>query len=409
MLWAESDVEGSLGCTSSDLPASRPMQLTPRSMMRRESEEASILIPLQAGGGEEDAEPGKGTVTSISDSQRTSREQKTDEDNSADAHGKARAQTRGGEVDAEPGKGTVTSISASQQTAREQPTDEDNSADANGKACAQTRGAESASRSPRVDGRRVNPNLADESPLVTSATGQPGIKARVIQSGDVVSYVEADGSETPAQVVEVHTDDGEPYYTVLVHGVERSTERDRLRTPGEGAQVQQSRQHAVPAQGASGSQGSFGSQGVGASHGDVLLPGCHVRLHGLQSESGKRNNGKLGVLRRFDGAKGRWVVAFDGNEGNLREENLQHVSSPNLCGTYELTPSEEKAVNDFAGKARGGKTDDAVLKGDDDPQAVKAFKAEREVLAAKRKEEKFAKQLERDMHNAAKKAREGAQ
>ena len=339
----------------------RSMQLTPRSMMRRESEEASILIPLQAGGGEEDAEPGKGTVTSISDSQRTSREQKTDEDNSV------------GAVDAEPGKGTVTS------------------------------------RSPRVDGRRVNPNLADESPLVTSATGQPGIKARVIQSGDVVSYVEADGSETPAQVVEVHTDDGEPYYTVLVHGVERSTERDRLRTPGEGAQVQQSRQHAVPAQGASGSQGSFGSQGVGASHGDVLLPGCHVRLHGLQSESGKRNNGKLGVLRRFDEAKGRWVVAFDGNEGNLREENLQHVSSPNLCGTYELTPSEEKAVNDFAGKARGGKTDDAVLKGDDDPQAVKAFKAEREVLAAKRKQEQFAKQLERDMHSAAKKAREDAQ
>ena len=52
--------------------------------------------------------------------------------------------------------------------------------------------------------------------------------------GDAVLYALRDGSQRPATVVKVHTDDATPYYTVSVDGQERGTERSRLTPAGSG-------------------------------------------------------------------------------------------------------------------------------------------------------------------------------
>ena len=52
--------------------------------------------------------------------------------------------------------------------------------------------------------------------------------ASLLECGQRVLYAAPDGRQRPTTIQKVHRDDGEPYFTILVDGKERSTERDRL-------------------------------------------------------------------------------------------------------------------------------------------------------------------------------------
>ena len=53
-----------------------------------------------------------------------------------------------------------------------------------------------------------------------------------------------------------------------------------------------------------------------------FAPGLRVKIHGLQSEGGKKLNGILGFLRKFDSATGRWDVRVATETKALKPENL---------------------------------------------------------------------------------------
>ena len=63
--------------------------------------------------------------------------------------------------------------------------------------------------------------------------GRPPVPRQPLRPGERVRYASARGIMRDAQVVEVHTDDLQPYYTIRVDGQERSTERSRLFRPDE--------------------------------------------------------------------------------------------------------------------------------------------------------------------------------
>jgi len=68
---------------------------------------------------------------------------------------------------------------------------------------------------------------------VVHAMGRPPAPRPPLRPGERVSYKGAGGTTQDAEVVQVHIDDVQPYYTIRVDGQERSTERARLFRPGE--------------------------------------------------------------------------------------------------------------------------------------------------------------------------------
>mmetsp|Transcript_113283 Transcript_113283/g.199980 ORF Transcript_113283/g.199980 Transcript_113283/m.199980 type:complete len:88 (+) Transcript_113283:2-265(+) len=69
-------------------------------------------------------------------------------------------------------------------------------------------------------------------------------------------------------------------------------------------------------------------------------PGDQVEVFGLQSESGKKLNGKTGQVTKFDTGKGRYQVELRGLAvaQSLKPENLRRVvtisSAPTLGSDY---------------------------------------------------------------------------
>eukprot|EP00927_Polykrikos_kofoidii_P078314 TRINITY_DN75155_c0_g1_i1.p1 TRINITY_DN75155_c0_g1~~TRINITY_DN75155_c0_g1_i1.p1 ORF type:complete len:420 (-),score=71.36 TRINITY_DN75155_c0_g1_i1:35-1234(-) len=70
---------------------------------------------------------------------------------------------------------------------------------------------------------------------------------------------------------------------------------------------------------------SGGTGPAGAAFNAPLKPGDHVEVHGLQSETGRALNGKLGVIVRFLEDKGRFEVQLGmATLQSLKPENLKH-------------------------------------------------------------------------------------
>ena len=71
------------------------------------------------------------------------------------------------------------------------------------------------------------PSPKTPSPLEASAMGD------VLKEKEMVMYTYPDGRRKAARVLKVHTDEVPPYYTILLDGVEKGTERNRLSRPNE--------------------------------------------------------------------------------------------------------------------------------------------------------------------------------
>lgn len=84
----------------------------------------------------------------------------------------------------------------------------------------------------------------------------------------------------------------------------------------------------------------------------ALHPGDRVEVHSLQSESGKKLNGKTGVVKRFIAEKGRWEVdLFQASLQSLKPDNLKRLGRGSSSG--DSSGGSAFINNDYSGPSAG--------------------------------------------------------
>ena len=187
--------------------------------------------------------------------------------------------------------------------------------------------------------------------------------------GDAVLYALRDGSQRPATVVKVHTDDETPYYTVSVDGQERGTERSRLTPAGSGG-----------GGGGLGGAGAGGGGGGGWVSFDAPPPGAKAAAApSLQREAEEARQ------QREEARQQREAEERAAEEARQRESKYAEYRGlsreEKRAKIREKLQQEHRAKREAEEKAR--------------KEAEEAAKREREEKAKREAEEKARKEAER--------------